>query len=260
MVKKFGEHPANARVDVDYSGKKPKVKFSYPQNGDSPKKQALKQHSLGYHSFLIMIILYSLFGLFLYYPQDITYPTECSATFNQNNLTTSVTLNNISAESNSVWVSRMNVTCDNQTVEYYLTSPDSRFSGYESKFAPIYPMPLLTLFILIFSVILLIFVFLFLNKLVTRLLLKSKRYKNWFPSAQANGVLFKRGKKKYQVFKPKDVINNEVLIPYFSNVELDYKTTGDFNKYLKRIIIREDNFKEYLVKNKKIGMVCSFYI
>ena len=40
-----------------------------------------------------------------------------------------------------------------------------------------------------------------------------------------------------------------VIIPNFKNVILDYKTSGDFNKYLKNIKIREHSW--YTMKKDK---------
>lgn len=50
------------------------------------------------------------------------------------------------------------------------------------------------------------------------------------------------GNEKNVVFKPKDVFKNKVVIQNFSNVYLNYKCRGDFNKYLKRIKIVEIPF------------------
>lgn len=43
-------------------------------------------------------------------------------------------------------------------------------------------------------------------------------------------------------FKAKDVNDNKVVIPCFSNVYLEYKCTGDFNKYLSKVEILEIPF------------------
>ena len=47
---------------------------------------------------------------------------------------------------------------------------------------------------------------------------------------------------KKTIFFPDNVTNKMVIIPSFSNVYLNYKCEGDFNKYLKRIEILEIPF------------------
>jgi len=84
MVEEHGTYPANARVDVDYSKGKPKIKFTYPNNGDSAKKQAKKQNRVGPHTIILIIITIC----FIYYPlshfatlEPIEYilsPEECN--------------------------------------------------------------------------------------------------------------------------------------------------------------------------------------
>ena len=48
--------------------------------------------------------------------------------------------------------------------------------------------------------------------------------------------------KKEIIFTKKDIINNKAIIPEFSNVFLDYKCFGDFDKYIKKIEILEIPF------------------
>jgi len=57
-------------------------------------------------------------------------------------------------------------------------------------------------------------------------------------------VLLGRTKEKY--FITTDVIDNRCIIPNFSNVFLDYKATGDFNKYLKNVKILAYDFKYHV--------------
>ena len=269
-MKKFeGKYPANARVDIDYSKGKPKVRFSYPKNGDSGKVQALKQHSFGYHTIFLILISYILFAFLEGLPstnlleKDLEdYPTNCSVLFNEGYVSINLSVEgyedfkkvNSSINSYKKFVKGMNVTCNTGIYELKFNKERNMLvrEGFEdiskeTKFRNYYSIYMLSI---LFSICLIGYL---INKLITKQLLKSKKYAKWFPEAQANGVFFKTKKKKYICFEPKDVINNEVIIPIFSNVELDYKTEGDFDKYLVRIIIREHRYNKYHVKENKIG-------
>ena len=57
-------------------------------------------------------------------------------------------------------------------------------------------------------------------------------------------VLMGRTKEKF--FITTDIINKQCLIPNFSNVFLNYKATGDFNKYLKKVKIIAYDFKYHV--------------
>jgi hypothetical protein len=107
-----------------------------------------------------------------------------------------------------------------------------------------------TLTNLLLWVIIPIILFLIINRLLTRFLVKQKWYQKWLPKHNAEGWL-KRRRKKYVKFLPEDVENNMVEIPLFSNVELDYKTDGDFSDKLERIKIREHQYNNY--KKGKMG-------
>ncbi|KKK78811.1 hypothetical protein LCGC14_2839810, partial [marine sediment metagenome] len=68
-------------------------------------------------------------------------------------------------------------------------------------------------------------------------------------------------KESYKIFK--DLLENVLVIPSFSNVELDYKTKGEFSKYLVKIKIREHRNRKINIKSKKIGKekmeICKWY-
>ncbi|KKK47934.1 hypothetical protein LCGC14_3150180 [marine sediment metagenome] len=70
MEKKEGKYTANARVDVDYSSGKPKIKFAYP--GNNPKKDAIKQ---GGHT-IPWIIIWIIIGLIPFYMMFGIYQTN----------------------------------------------------------------------------------------------------------------------------------------------------------------------------------------
>lgn len=47
---------------------------------------------------------------------------------------------------------------------------------------------------------------------------------------------------KETIFEPKDITNNKAIIPSFSNIYLNYKTSGKFNDYLEKVEIMEIPF------------------
>lgn len=248
MIKKEGEHLVNARIDVDYSKGKPKIKFDYPMK--DVKKEATKQG----RSTIILMAIWIIIGLIPFFyiysisSYQIDYPSNCGNfsldKFQYNkfvNVTGDVnyTLNISHSE-----IYGFNLTCDNKThiFEFNKYKDIGTFRKFNEKIDRKKHIPE---FILMTWFYLSIIVAAILNNLLTKWLVKQKWYQKWFPKAQAEGILFKRRRKKYYKFEPKDVENNQVDIPSFSNVELDYKTTGEFSDYLKSIRIREHKHYPY---------------
>lgn len=272
MIKKEGKFPVNARVDIDYSGKTPKIKFGYTSN--NPKKDAMKQHRTGIHTIIIFLILYFAIGyLAVWGVIEGDYPEQCSIEFNKINKTSNISIDIDSGESyraiiiNSTYkkvVTGANITCDGETYPIRFKKDIGIFSlatgdtkGFYHKVGDSSSGLISTLYIP--SILFLFIVFgYYLNKLVTYLLLKSKRYRKGFPRFNAKIIR----SRKYMKFKPEDVENNIVEIPSFSNVELDYKTKGDFSKQLQKIKIREHTHYRYK-KGKKYGKlkrdICKWY-
>jgi hypothetical protein len=228
---KNGKYFVNSRVDIDYSGKKPKIKFGYPQK--NPKRQSKFSGAVNPISLLLIVAIpYILSQFFTFYPINISYPNNCTNLFiyNETNIT------------------GFNITCN--TGNYSFTYKNTRNIiddgvRWNMKNTIIYSA-LLIIPIYFVGII----VFFFLAILITIPLSKTNWYKKWFPKINA------RGKRRfYYKFTKKDVENNIVEIPSFKNIILDYKTKGDFNKYLKKIKIREHRYNSYKkVKGKyKVG-------
>ena len=57
---------------------------------------------------------------------------------------------------------------------------------------------------------------------------------------------------KMLIVDPKAIIDNKFIIPHFSNVELEYETSGQFSDYLSRISIRQ------CYKNSPYDFLCVF--
>ena len=244
MVEKNGTAPANARVDVDYSGKTPKIKFDYPKNGKSPEQQAFGQNLFGLHTFIIFFIMVVLMYSPSFFPiKTIDYPKDCNVTLEEYSEKTYNKAYNIYNK----YVTGANFTCDNKTyiVDFNReTIIGEKYIGFVNgekhlKFSIYYLIYILL--VVIVGILIMIF--------LTKYLIKQKWYQKWLPEHNANGFLGRN--KKYIKFTKKDVENNMVEIPLFGNVELDYKANGDFSDKLERIKIREHQYNKY--KKGKVG-------
>jgi hypothetical protein len=211
-----GKTSMNARVDVDYSKKQPKVKFSYPD-----RKNQMKGSMFWFIWILIFVV--SIYSFYFYddfvllndnlnntinyngtqYQKFVKYDCEY-ITLNKN------TFNNIS-----------NVVCDKIKDDYHYTKELLLYLF-------IIPLILATLF----------------SNLIYHPF--KKHWKKIYPKFQST-----TSTKKIAIFKPKDVKDNYVEIPYFKNVILDYKAEKDFAKYLLNIKIKEHNYRFFKGKNKK---------
>jgi len=252
MVKKEGKIPCNARVDMDYTKKKPEIKFGYTSK--NPKKDAYNQNFVGIPLLLLILFLWLIPYLFVgFYEVPNKYPNFCNATVDSKEqiINTTSTSNydlynyHYSQEYNQV--RGINVTCDGQ--DYYLKWGDSRFIYEKGKFkGDVKYNKFILYFLAIYFILLSPLLIYLINRFVTKELLKQKWYKKWIPEHHAGG---KNKKKKYYKYKPNEVLENIIVIPKFSNVELTYNTKGDFSKYLSKIKIREYRQKTY--KKGKVG-------
>ena len=250
MVEKYGKWPANARVDVDYSKGKPKIKFSYPENGDTEKKQAEEQNRFGPHAIILFIIMIG----FIYYPvirsDYVSFPEECNISEDAYEINKTIVDNIKETETNFAYrvIYGYNITCGNETYKIKFNNMNSFGipAGFKSNNINTEDRLQYSLIWIVLPIIL----FFITNRLLTKYLIKQKWYQKWLPKNQAEG-LFKRKIKKYVKFTPKDVENNMVEIPLFNNVELDYKTDGEFSDKLERIRIREHQYYKY--KKGKVG-------
>jgi len=252
MVEKNGKAPANARVDINYSGKTPKIKFSYPKTGKSPEKQAFRQNLFGLHWYIILIIMLGFFYAPMYMQtKTVNYPSECNVTldkyFYNKHVDLETSIKNYSYNINRSYVYGANITCDNKTYKIKFNTKEligERYIGFyndDNNLNKSLYLSLYRLIIIIVGMLSCIF--------STKYLIKQKWYQKWYPKHSAEGFFAKS--KKYIKFTNKDIENNMVEIPLFSNVELDYKTNGDFSNKLERIKIREHQYNKY--RKGKVG-------
>ncbi len=266
MEKKEGKHLVTSRVDVDYTGKKPTIKFGYPYKDKN--KAARAQGGLLSITILIWFIIGAIPLLVFVYADyyenymGVDYPKECG-NFTLDDLSYTGYFENSSYNYSYKKVDGFNVTCDNQIHVIDFRIYGGYFTEYDNRNHNLFTNNYL-LYFLLFWFYTSLFVASYINKnLITRFLIKKKWYQRWLPKANADGVLWKRRSKRYRKFKSKDVLDNIIVVPEFSNVELDYKTKGEFSKYLVKIKIREHRNRKINIKSKKIGKekmeICKWY-
>lgn len=258
MEKKEGKHLCNARVDIDYSSGKPKIKFKYP--GKNPNVDAINQGGIIY----IALIIWVLIGIIPFAIHSINssstvdFPSQCG-NFSLDELHYNISIvimGDISYNNQSSFgsVYGFNVTCDNAT--HVLRWNPNKESGKPPKFyedAGSRDTESMAIYLawIIWAHLSLIISAVINKHLVTRFLVKKKWYQKWLPKANADGMLFKKKVKKYCKYRPRDMTGNVIVIPRFSNVELDYITAGDFGSKLKSITIREYKERTINIKTKK---------
>jgi len=226
MIKKEGKIPVNARVDVDYTGKTPKIDFGYIDK--NPKKEAVAQNKMGWivlSGFLIMMI-------WAFFPHPVDIPKSCV----------------ISQESDKQGgIEYYKFDCDNGEIYYsFFDNSNSYFNGAGFYFSTIKTNPNFWRKMLIFP--LLIILLFIIELIVAKWLVRQPWYVKWIPKKRAGG---KNKRKKYMKFTPDNLEENVAVIPQFCNVELEYATKGDFSEQLTHIKIRE--YKHYKYKKQKVG-------
>jgi len=216
-----GGTPLNARIKIDYSGKKPKVKFSFPKRSEQTEGSMFKYIIIFWFLFNCPAILILSLGN----TESISNPyASTSSEFKE--------------EYNFSNYSEFIIFIENEKVLEEVFGKINR-STFEKIFGEIQYLELL-LFLQLFIIPCFIY-FPF-----------KKKWKKVYPDFQA---LIAR--KKVTSFNKKDIkIDGEgkyyCEIPLFSNILLDYNATGEFSKYLRFFEIREHNFK-YLNRKKSVN-------
>ena len=201
MEKKEGKYLVNARVDIDYSKGKPKIKFGYPYK--DPKKESMFQGGILYVTLFIWTIIgvipFILFIQNYVMPDYIPYPEECG-NFSLDNLDYRTEVKYYGDTKYEDWnrtykiVYGFNVTCDNQTHIIDFNKEGGYFEG-DSYLDNKWYFVKLILGMIWFYIALIPASWINKN-LITRFLIKKKWYQKWLPKANAEGVLFKKKSKQ----------------------------------------------------------------
>jgi len=245
MEKKEGKYPINARISVDYSKGKPKIKFGYPRN---PKKDVINQNA-GTGIFIIPLLIIFVLLPYLYIGLPVNIETtplhNCSAEFGYNNSLDNITI--ICAE-------------DSFNINYLSSTYDSKLDDllfYETdalemdRHSPMEDLPkvfqIIFMVLIAFSFIFLILFCFIIDKFLAKYYTKWKWYQKLQPRFQS-----KLGKRAYYAkFKPGDIKEGKIEIPLFRNVKLQYKTSKGMSNELLRLDIMEHDFMEKVLKGKK---------
>ena len=217
-----GNSPKNARIKINYEGKKPTVRFSYP----CKKRQV--SGSMFFPIFFVWILIAYLtllvHGSINYYNKKaLELDSNCTLAVDN------FILNNLTQLKEEVCYSSFIDKLNNSLRKSFINPFSFSFTWRNSL-----------------CFILFLFVPPYLIYFPFR-----KYWSNVYPKYQA---WF--GRKKIKVFHSKDVIYDEKLGYYceiilFHNVVFNYEATKEFSKYMKEFEIREHNFRFYKERRKK---------
>ena len=282
-----GKLPINCRINIDYTGKKPKVKFGYPHKKEQKNIQDTGPHVLiflilylilsalivmaGLHSLIAPTIIPSNCSINFTYSESYDHLVNGSAHYNvinetiiENQILKNWTMGSIAVYNKSI--SGFVVNCENISQNFSYSSFKLKQSniplikefiymvetkndiGFYNHPKSVNVLTLSFTAILIYALIIAwLFFFFFLNKYVARFLLKFKWYQKIIPEYNAR----LSGRSYYKIIK--EVPANKIVeIPLFKNVKLDYNAEGEFSKYLERVEIREHPFSKGILKKGKI--------
>ncbi len=198
MEKKHGKYPANARVDIDYTGKKPKIDFSYPDNGKTPKQQAQSQHRttpIAYYSGLIILSIF----LFLLVPYTMstenTYPEDCNISWDKYTFSSQKNISiiengspfNYNTSFDYARIDGANITCDNGNYSISFMNYGSKVGNngfYFNGSTNLFTFNKKIIFIILYVFLSLLFMWAW-CRMVSRYLLEKEWYQKWFPESQA---------------------------------------------------------------------------
>jgi len=226
--KYYGSQPSNARIKIDYSKKKPRVSFSFPDKKNQ-RKGSLFLQVFGVWLILNLsgAIVFNLFQLGNMESKDNSiYNTSYKIL---SNYTTCV----LYFEDNSYKV--FNDICERKSkpLKTQIWDDLKKSSNWEKNW-----LGILFSFWLFIPPFIIYFPF-------------KKDWEKFFPVYQAFTT-----SKKLAVFKSQDVQKDTegyyCEIPSFANVICDYKATKDFGKYLNLFEIEEHKFK-YFRRKKSVN-------
>jgi hypothetical protein len=229
-TEKVGTCPINARITVDYSGKKPKIKFGY-----FAKKH---QSHTELYSLPVTILSMTLWLISVMFIADIYYNTSDRPEIGT--CQTSELYYKGHTE-----VIAFDIVCNGElgpssNKEYYLTFDRGRLiqtQGFRSDLG----------YMLLGAGAFFICWFISINlfKYVPYL---AKKNQKWTPNLAAL-----MARVKYSAVFNKCPENKIIEIPLFNNIFLDYRATKEFAKNLLRVEIREHPFNYHIKRERKRG-------
>lgn len=233
--KHIGKFPVNSRITVDYTGKKPKVKFGYPSKDDSSTSGTIA-------CALPAMIVLAILAFIIFASSNIEIhdtPESCNVSEDTwvGPYTNRTYFRGISAEcliNNQTYNMSFDFNSGNRLLWFYETEP--------------YFYPQTDIKDSLIPVFILLFIFLLLHPLIKFFawIYKNTKWGNkWFPEINK-----RFGDSKFSAtFKvcPK---TKQLELPLFKNIYLDYEATEEFGRYLERVEIREHDFNELIKKGR----------
>lgn len=229
---KYGRMPVNSRITIDYSSEIPSIKFGYPRKD---VKNQVQDNSLTFLiavglSILTMTILTTIFNYVPHYNSGV--PSECDVYRVVDKIGGSIKGFQFECE--------IDGKMRNITVNYI---KGSEFGLRKPTFAnPTTQQSYYDIWQLIFV----FFVFIFWRKMLYFFFAKTGIGQKMFPEVN---------KRMYNahfscIFKPKHVSNNQVELPIFKNIYMDYLFTKEMGKYLDKVEIVEHPFNQLARKGR----------
>ena len=223
MKEHNGEVPQNARININYRGKKPKVSFKYPID----KKNTQTMGSMAEYFFILGTIL-SLPGV-IYYGLGDAIDNDFDKT-------------RLREFSECVAEHPIETLTDFSKVKYEICKEPKIYDNKEEALRG-----LLDLFLLLLPLMVTMLVY----------FVRKKEWDSKYPDFKAW-----EASKKYRRFTKVDIQEKDgrmfVELPVFNNVVCDFTATRGFNKYMEEFDITEHKFKYYkkrkckLTKKKKM--------
>jgi hypothetical protein len=231
--RKQGKLPVNARVNIDYSGDKPKAKFSYPKK-DSYKQ--VRNSQIVQLVMLICIIILGITGMLLFYEPSSELKKNCSVTMGEFNTSLNRYFDNLT------------LTCDNFQKTYIFPFGETKFNNGNLILKSTLSQTIKQLIPMVIYIFLsAIFVLIIIPKITAKIIMRSPYLLRRFPKINSD-ISDSLGKKYSCVFKKTTNLTCE--IPLFHNVKLQYKATKDFSKQLISLDIIEHPFNKIVRKGK----------
>ena len=232
--KHIGKFLVNSRITVDYTGKKPSVKFGYPSKDDTSTYRTIACSLPA--MFIILIAIFFTIGTGLKFHGQ---PESC-------NVYENVTIGEFT---NTTYFNGFYADCliDNET--YHMTfsfSSGNKILGiYETQPSFVTDRSMVDQLMPAFIALFIIFLFFPICKLFAWIYKNTKWGNKWFP--EINKVF---GDSKFSATFKECPKNKQIELPLFKNIYLDYLATSEFGRYLERVEIREHPFNELIKKRR----------
>jgi hypothetical protein len=235
--KYVGKYPVNSRITIDYTGKKPSVKFAYP---DKDKSSVFFSSAVFLPALFIVWVLAALISLNVHLPDARGYPQLEDCEMFKNHYENKTNIIGYTAKCNIEG-------------EYYemsvLYEPGNKILWMKDKpYLRTKNLPQTTdNGLLIFNFILLLLLFPIVFGGIYLFYTRTKLGQRMFP-----GINKKLHNCHYYTKFTKVPKNKKLELPLFKNIYMDYSAKKEFGKYLEKVEIREHPFNRLIKKKKKV--------